>query len=164
MKGTKNIASRLKDELIDIWLNTRTTPADVFEDLARSRSPIREVSPREDDNCFETLSRTLGDRNVAMVLNAAKNNDKTRKIATELEAAQPEMWWNSGKSVDVDDFNVLYHQEKATMIYALRYSFKDRILLTTLDTAKKNFSTEKLAANLQTALVDKWLAGPRLEL
>ncbi|POM57885.1 LOW QUALITY PROTEIN: Hypothetical protein PHPALM_37547 [Phytophthora palmivora] len=58
----------------------------------------------------------------------------------------------------LDDFNQRYPNQKTTMIDALRDNFTDRNLLPILSVARKDPATEKLAINLQNALIDEWLA------
>ncbi|GMF60828.1 unnamed protein product [Phytophthora fragariaefolia] len=55
------------------------------------------------------------------------------------------------------DFNQLYPVQKTTMIDGLRANYNDINLLRIFDKAKKDPSTEKLATNLQSALIDKWV-------
>ncbi|ETI41634.1 hypothetical protein F443_13148 [Phytophthora nicotianae P1569] len=61
----------------------------------------------------------------------------------------------------LDDFNKRYSEQKTTMIDGLRANYNDRWLLRIFDAAKSDLNTEKLAANLQNALVDTWLAAKK---
>ncbi|KAG6946503.1 hypothetical protein JG688_00016008 [Phytophthora aleatoria] len=58
----------------------------------------------------------------------------------------------------LDDFNQLYPKQETTMIDGLSDSYSDINLLLILNAAKQDPNTKKIAANLQDALVDKWLA------
>ncbi|ETI30387.1 hypothetical protein F443_22494, partial [Phytophthora nicotianae P1569] len=56
----------------------------------------------------------------------------------------------------LDNFNKRYPDQKTTMIDGLRANYNDLRLLRIFDAAKSDPNTEKLAANLQNALVDTY--------
>ncbi|KAG2790221.1 hypothetical protein PC116_g16016 [Phytophthora cactorum] len=58
----------------------------------------------------------------------------------------------------LNDFNHRYPDQKTTMIDGIRANYYDRRLLPILNAAKKDPRTEKLATNLQNALIAKWIA------
>ncbi|GMF57873.1 unnamed protein product [Phytophthora fragariaefolia] len=58
----------------------------------------------------------------------------------------------------LDNFNQLYPEQKTTIIDGLRANYNDINILHIFNTAKKDPSTEKLVAKLQSSLIDKWVA------
>ncbi|KAG3123736.1 hypothetical protein PI126_g23573 [Phytophthora idaei] len=58
----------------------------------------------------------------------------------------------------LNDFNHRYPDQKTTRIDGIRANYYDRRLLPMLNAAKKDPSMEKLATNLQNALIAKWIA------
>ncbi|POM73220.1 Avirulence protein (Avh) [Phytophthora palmivora] len=61
----------------------------------------------------------------------------------------------------LNDFNKLYPDQKTTMLNGLRANYNDRALLRMFKAAKNDPSTEKLASDLQNALINKWLADKK---
>ncbi|KAL3670880.1 hypothetical protein V7S43_004065 [Phytophthora oleae] len=57
----------------------------------------------------------------------------------------------------LNDFNKRYPDKKTTVINGIRENYIDLLLIRILDEAEKVPSTEKLAKNLETALIDKWV-------
>ncbi|GMF64088.1 unnamed protein product [Phytophthora fragariaefolia] len=58
----------------------------------------------------------------------------------------------------LDNFNQLYPEQKTTIIDGLRANYNDINILHIFNMAKKDPSTEKLVAKLQSSLIDKWVA------
>ncbi|KAG6599847.1 putative RxLR effector [Phytophthora cinnamomi] len=118
VEGTKSIATKLQDQLIRVWLNSRKSPDEALEKLGlgMARNSLLEHPffsswlkytnaystkyPQEESTVIKTLTRRFGDTNVVRILGAAVSKDATRSIATKLESAQLEMWFRNGKSVD----------------------------------------------------------------
>ncbi|KAE9280002.1 hypothetical protein PR003_g28078, partial [Phytophthora rubi] len=202
-RGSKSVATKIQDELIDLWLSGRKTPDDALVELGLGRtvdtlmeSPLFNTwlkystaystkYPQEKSTVIETLKRTFGDIKVARMLQKAKTTDATRSIAKQLESAQLEMWWNSGKSVDdvleLLDFRmkfdftgnpllntwVLYMDrvlkenpgQATTMLTKLETRFKDRALNQILLAAMKFPSMEKAAIAIQTKKIQGYVAN-----
>ncbi|KAE9334190.1 hypothetical protein PR003_g13645 [Phytophthora rubi] len=85
-------------------------------------------------------------RNVFRFLDLSKAGDKT------LASSDFKIW-----SKYLNDFNQRYPDEKTTMIDGLMANNIERTLLRMFDVAKKDPSTDKLATNLQNALINKWI-------
>ncbi|KAG6959470.1 hypothetical protein JG687_00008772 [Phytophthora cactorum] len=62
----------------------------------------------------------------------------------------------------LNDFNKRFPNQKESVIDGLRANYIDIHLLHILDAAKKEPRTEKMALNLQNALVNKWLVAKEM--
>ncbi|ETK72439.1 hypothetical protein L917_20192 [Phytophthora nicotianae] len=90
-------------------------------------------------------------------------NPKSVNIAKEEESAWLDTCLDNSQQTKVrevgqvlDNFNKRYPDQKTTMIDGLRANYNDLRLLRIFDAAKSDPNTEKLAANLQNALVDTY--------
>ncbi|KAK1935642.1 hypothetical protein P3T76_010337 [Phytophthora citrophthora] len=117
-KDTENMGLKLDDAFIQFWINDKKTPAKVLAELRlKTTTKMLESSqfsllvkytdaynvrfPQKKTTMIETLTHRFGDEDVATMLAVVKTTDwKAKKIATELETAQLQMWLSSGKSVD----------------------------------------------------------------
>ncbi|KAE9359091.1 hypothetical protein PR003_g953 [Phytophthora rubi] len=61
----------------------------------------------------------------------------------------------------LNDFNHRYPDEKTTMLDGIMDSYIERALLKIFNAATKDPSTEKLATNLQNALINKWIVAKK---
>ncbi|KAG7387331.1 hypothetical protein PHYPSEUDO_014425 [Phytophthora pseudosyringae] len=122
--GSKSIATKVEDGMVQFWLSSRKTPDDVFVELGLSTTTksrlddlfvavwIKYVDaysvryPDTKTTMIETFTRNFDDVRVAKMIIAAKAEDATNTLATKLESAQLEMWRGSGKSAD-DVFELL---------------------------------------------------------
>ncbi|KAE8963281.1 hypothetical protein PF005_g29778, partial [Phytophthora fragariae] len=105
-RGSKSIATKIQDELIDLWLSGRKTPDDALVELGLGRTvdtlmegPLFNTwlkyttaystkYPQEKSTAIEALTRTFDDIKVVRMLQKAKTTDETRSIAKQLESAQ----------------------------------------------------------------------------
>ncbi|KAK1943979.1 hypothetical protein P3T76_005375 [Phytophthora citrophthora] len=120
----KSMGLKLENSFVQFWINDKQTPVKVLAELQLEattktlESPLFSLLakytdvynvkfPQTKTTMIETFTKTFGDEKVAKMLAAVKANDwKAKKIATELEAAQLQMWMRSWKSVD-DVYNLL---------------------------------------------------------
>ncbi|KAE9299420.1 hypothetical protein PF001_g15447 [Phytophthora fragariae] len=120
----KSVATKIQDELSQLWLSSKKTPDDALVELGLGRTvdTLMESAlfdiwlkyttaystkyPQEKSTVIETLTRKFGDAEVARMLHSAKTTEATRTIAKQLEIAQLEMWFSGGISVD-DVFELL---------------------------------------------------------
>ncbi|KAK1935644.1 hypothetical protein P3T76_010339 [Phytophthora citrophthora] len=144
--------------------------------------------PQTKTTMIETLTDAFGDKKTADVLAAVKAKDmKVKKIATELEAAQLQMWLSSGKSVDdvyqlmklpfsktvnyftgnplspvwiayLNTFSIQNSEKVLKMLSTMTTQFRDRPMMQILQAAEKFPNMEKIAAKLQLQLTEKVLA------
>ncbi|GMF27843.1 unnamed protein product [Phytophthora fragariaefolia] len=57
----------------------------------------------------------------------------------------------------LDEFNTKFPRDKVLMIDTFRVSFGDEALLHFLIKAKETPSTQKIASNMETSLLNKWI-------
>ncbi|KAE8976213.1 hypothetical protein PR003_g25231 [Phytophthora rubi] len=120
------------------------------------------------------------------VIKTAMTDPSTLKIAKLVQREQSKYWLDEKKPprtvfhfLDLDkigektlassdfkvwakylnDFNQRYPKEKTTMLDGLMGNYIERVLLRMFDAAKKDPSAEKLATNLQNALINKWIVA-----
>ncbi|KAE8903072.1 hypothetical protein PF003_g12694 [Phytophthora fragariae] len=133
----------------------------------------------------KNLASRYGDDTLARMLEAAKRDPGTTKIATRLQVAQMRDWIRGGKSFDdvlallklddgvdkilanpalgtlgvyINQFNKINPGKQTNTIDRLTVQFGDEALAKMLEAAKKVPSTEKLAKELQVAQFAQWLA------
>ncbi|ETP39162.1 hypothetical protein F442_13363 [Phytophthora nicotianae P10297] len=122
---TKSIASKVEDDLLQIWGNSKKTPDAVLDEMRidKMNIPLLENSlfttwakyvsifnakyPNEKRTMIEILTRKFGDQYITHILYKAKSIDTTKTMATQLESAQLTMWRSNDKSVD-DVFDLLW--------------------------------------------------------
>ncbi|KAE8971135.1 hypothetical protein PF001_g24343 [Phytophthora fragariae] len=141
--------------------------------------------PQDKSTVIEALTRTFGDIEVAMMLQKPQTTDATRTIAKQLESAQLEMWWGSGKSVD-DVLNLLDLRmnfqftndpllntwvsyidrvlkenpgQATTLLTTLEPRFSEKALNQFLRAAMKFPSMEKTATTIQTKKIQGYVAN-----
>ncbi|KAE8992269.1 hypothetical protein PR003_g21054 [Phytophthora rubi] len=158
----KSVATKIQDELSHLWLSSKKTPDDALVELGLGRtvdalmeSPLfsnwlkytnvySTKYPQEKSTVIGALTRTFGDIDVARMLQEAKTTDATRTIAKQLESAQLEMWWSSGKKVD-DVFELLdlrkYSHFTGNPLLNTWVSYIDRILKEDPDRATRLLNT-----------------------
>ncbi|KAE9192891.1 hypothetical protein PF005_g18287 [Phytophthora fragariae] len=199
----KSVATKIQDELSQLWLSSKKTPDDALVELGLGRtvdtlmeSPLFNIwlkytnaystrYPQDKSTVIEALTRTFGDIEVAMMLQKPQTTDATRTIAKQLESAQLEMWWSSGKSVD-DVLNLLDLRmnfqftsdpllntwvsyidrvlkenpgQATTLLTTLKPRFSDKALGQFLRAAMKFPSMEKAAITIQTEKIQGYLAN-----
>ncbi|KAE9190788.1 hypothetical protein PF004_g21798 [Phytophthora fragariae] len=183
-RGSKSVATKIQDELSQLWLSSRKTPDDASVELGLGRtvdtlmeSPLFNIwlkytnaystrYPQDKSTVIEALTRTFGDIEVAMMLQKPQTTDATRTIAKQLESAQLEMWWGSGKSVD-DVLNLLdLHRvlkenpgQATTLLTTLEPRFSEKALNQFLRAAMKFPSMEKTATTIQTKKIQGYVAN-----
>ncbi|KAE9097137.1 hypothetical protein PF007_g16729 [Phytophthora fragariae] len=143
-------------------------------------------NPKRQESCFAPIPMKYNFEPVKRMIKTAMSDPSTVKIAKLVERERSKRWLdmkdsprNVFKFLDLstagdktlassdfkiwskylNDFNQRYPDEKTTMIDGLKASYWDRGLLTMFDAAKKDPSTEKLATNLQNALINKWIVA-----
>ncbi|KAE8983669.1 hypothetical protein PF011_g21079 [Phytophthora fragariae] len=199
----KSVATKIQDELIHLWLSSKKTPDDALVELGLDQtagtlmiSPLFNTwfkytnayttkYPQQKSTVIEALTRTFDDIDVPRMLQKAKTTDATRTIAKQLESAQLEMWWNSGKKVD-DVFALLdlrkyshftgnpllntwvsyidrilkEDPDRATrLLNSLALRFSDKALNQFLRAAMKFPSMEKAATTIQTEKIYGYLTN-----
>ncbi|KAE8971134.1 hypothetical protein PF005_g25223 [Phytophthora fragariae] len=202
-RGSKSVATKIQDELSQLWLSSRKTPDDASVELGLGRtvdtlmeSPLFNIwlkytnaystrYPQDKSTVIEALTRTFGDIEVAMMLQKPQTTDATRTIAKQLESAQLEMWWGSGKSVD-DVLNLLDLRmnfqftndpllntwvsyidrvlkenpgQATTLLTTLEPRFSEKALNQFLRAAMKFPSMEKTATTIQTKKIQGYVAN-----
>ncbi|GMF10004.1 unnamed protein product [Phytophthora lilii] len=115
--ATKDIATKMQVEQIQLWLRNGKSPVDVFKllGLSTARNDLLaspELStwtkymklfnneyPEKKTTLIATLSTTYGDEAVSKILDAAKKVPSTERIATSLEKARLQYWFDQGKTI-----------------------------------------------------------------
>ncbi|OWZ08874.1 hypothetical protein PHMEG_00018512 [Phytophthora megakarya] len=131
---------------------------------------------------FTKLRMEYGSNGIDRMIDQAMQNPSTVEMGNMVQKAWVKQWLDWGKSPSatfqflglnsgvqplsspkfniwakyLDDFNGRYHEHKITMIDALMDHFSEYKLLPMFNAAKSDPNTEKLAANLQNALINKW--------
>ncbi|OWZ08875.1 RxLR effector protein [Phytophthora megakarya] len=173
---TRDIATRLEGDWLKAGIHSKKTPEKAFLDLGFGQAAdvlierssllttwedylkaFNKKYPNEKTTMIETFTKVFGDADVTKMLAAAKKIDYeyARNMATNLEAAQLEMWLHGGKSTD-DVFKLLKLDKSAN-------TFKDKPLLTQWVTYIDLFLTENpnkmasLFSGLQTHFKDRRL-------
>ncbi|ETP39517.1 hypothetical protein F442_13024 [Phytophthora nicotianae P10297] len=145
-------------------------------------------NPDRQESWIDPIRFNYGWSGVEGAIKQAMKNPKSVNIAKQAESAWLDTWLDAAKPPEdafrflhldnvfenslsspkfatwakyLDDFNKRYSEQKTTMIDGLRANYNDRWLLRIFDAAKSDLNTEKLAANLQNALVDTWLAAKK---
>ncbi|EGZ13618.1 hypothetical protein PHYSODRAFT_303097 [Phytophthora sojae] len=165
------------DIVVDVDEIQRTGPDSVFATTRTSftmtEKTLRNVFPQLHDGELPLLASKLLNQQIAMRGRTkrerlkywldSKNLPKytfrdldLHKSAenTLLASAEFNAW-----SKYLNDFNRRYPEEKTTMIDALKYSYHDSVLVKSLAAAKKDPEAEKLATNLQSARINKWMGA-----
>ncbi|KAG6963132.1 hypothetical protein JG688_00008282 [Phytophthora aleatoria] len=170
---TKSIATKVEDDLLQVWLGSRKTPDEALVELGLGRT----TNDILENPLFNTLTKYLDAYNERYPdKKPAKSTDATKNIATKLESAQLEMWQNTGKSAD-DIFELLNLRETrhdfshnpllrtwvsymnvivtenpnkmSTLFSTLETRFRDRPMLQILEAAKTFPSMESVATKMQ---------------
>ncbi|KAG2811611.1 hypothetical protein PC111_g12265 [Phytophthora cactorum] len=115
--------------------------------------------PNHQESWFDPIHINYIPFLVESIIEKAMQNPSTVRIAKQAERektlASPKFkTW----AKYLNDFNHRYPDQKTTMIDGIRANYYDRRLLPILNAAKKDPRTEKLATNLQNALIAKWIA------
>ncbi|GMF30508.1 unnamed protein product [Phytophthora fragariaefolia] len=118
VEAIENVATKLREQLIHVWLTSRKSPDDALVELGlgRASSKLFEDSlfadwvryldaynanfPRHQSGMLDVFMRRFGNENTALVIRAAQVKDATRGVVTKLESAQLKIWQSNGKSVD----------------------------------------------------------------
>ncbi|KAL3667801.1 hypothetical protein V7S43_007352 [Phytophthora oleae] len=199
----KNIAAKLQLQQAEKIFSTGVSSYKVFTTLALDNvgdsvlsSPLftkwmsyvddfNKKHPGKEESWFLPLRVNYQGSNLDKLIETARKNPKTTKLASMVEKERMEEWLTRWKYKPKDafrflnlneagektfsspnfelwvkylnDFNQKYPGEKTTMIDSIRANYKDLDLLDILPAAKKVPSTEKLAKNLENALLDKWV-------
>uniref|UniRef100_H3GXM3 RxLR effector PexRD54 WY domain-containing protein n=1 Tax=Phytophthora ramorum TaxID=164328 RepID=H3GXM3_PHYRM len=200
----ENLATRLQAEQMQHWATVGKSPDDVFRlfDLQKTGSSIltnpkftswvtyvddvNALNPEKAASTIPTLTTYYHDDILFKMLDAAKKSDKTKSIATKLEAQQLQGWLKSGKSPDdafiqmglgnvedslmtsplfstwvkyLDDFNAQYPAEKTALLHLLTKRFEDEPLATIIAFGKTLDSTKAVATKLETLQMQVWLTS-----
>ncbi|KAF1793540.1 hypothetical protein GQ600_11950 [Phytophthora cactorum] len=120
--------------------------------------------PNHQESWFDPIHINYIPFLVESIIEKAMQNPSTVRIAKQAERektlASPKFkTW----AKYLNDFNHRYPDQKTTMIDGIRANYYDRRLLPILNAAKKDPSTEKLATNLQNALIAKWIAEKKIQ-
>ncbi|KAL3666352.1 hypothetical protein V7S43_008604 [Phytophthora oleae] len=201
----ESMGLKLENAFVQFWVNDKQTPAKVLAELrleataktlesplfgllAKFTDAYNVQFPKTKTTMIKTFTHTFGDEKVAKMLAAVKTNDwKAKKIATELETAQLQMWLSSGKSVD-DVYNLLNlpyrgllhdlrenplfptwlaymntfsieNPDKVTrLLSTMATQFSDRPMMQILQAAEKSPSMGSVAVTLQLQKADKLFA------
>ncbi|ETI30095.1 hypothetical protein F443_22784 [Phytophthora nicotianae P1569] len=146
---------------------------------------FNEKNPNHQESWFKPLRIAYGRFGVESVIDKGMQVSSTVGIAKQAERARLTEWLDMGKTPIVvfkylhlneagektlaspkykewveylNDFNHRYPDLKTAVIDGIRANYYDINLLPILNAAKKDPSTEKLATQLQNALIDKWVA------
>eukprot|EP00644_Phytophthora_capsici_P013141 jgi/Phyca11/101500/e_gw1.5.551.1 len=129
----KSAGVKLENAFVQYWINDKQTPVKVLAELQLGATPKTLESPlfsllakytdvynvkfpQSKTTMIETFTQAFGIEKVAKMVAAAKETEgKAKKIATELEAAQMQMWIRSSKSVD-EVYNLLKLPPKTLVI------------------------------------------------
>ncbi|KAH7487750.1 RxLR effector protein PSR2 [Phytophthora ramorum] len=143
---------------------------------------FKQNTERAQASMVSTLTSRFGDEALAVSLVTAKQNSKSRPIATDLENAQLQNWESAGKTGD-DVFKLLKLNDKGEklfespmaatwlayltklnkknpeedMISSLKRVYDDEALAKVITGAQNSASTVVLANTLERALMGKWL-------
>ncbi|KAE9011124.1 hypothetical protein PR002_g15182 [Phytophthora rubi] len=147
---------------------------------------FNQKNPKHQESWFAAIHMEYKDEPVKRMIKTAMNDPSTVEIAKLMERERSKHWLDKkdpprnvfyfldlDKIGDkalaspnfnvwakyLDDFNQRYPNEKTTMIDGLMANYFERKLLRIFDAAKKDPSTEKLATDLQNALINKWIAA-----
>ncbi|KAL3670781.1 hypothetical protein V7S43_003967 [Phytophthora oleae] len=198
----ETVGLKLENAFVQFWVNDKQTPAKVlaelrleattktlesplFSLLAKYTGVYNAQFPQAKTTMIETFTHTFGDEQVARMLTAVKANDwKAKKIATELEAAQLEIWLRSWKSVDdvydllklpyrrlhydfggdplfttwiayINTFSIENPDKVTRLLSTLATQFTDRPMMQILQAAEKFPGMESVAAKLQLQKAEK---------
>ncbi|ETI41266.1 hypothetical protein F443_13496 [Phytophthora nicotianae P1569] len=175
---TKSIASKVEDDLLQIWGNSKKTPDAVLDEMRidKMNIPLLENSlfttwakyvsifnakyPNEKRTMIEILTRKFGDQYITHILYKAKSIDTTKTMATQLESAQLTIDhdFSSRNSPPILNACVSYLNVIATesptklpiLLSNLKTTFDDRLLLQFLEAAKPFRSLERAVVKLET--------------
>ncbi|KAE9040128.1 hypothetical protein PR002_g5130 [Phytophthora rubi] len=121
-------------------------PQSVIKTAMNDPSTVKLAKLMQRERSKHWLDMKDSPRNVFKFLELSKAEEKT------IVSSDFKIW-----SKYLNDFNQRYPNEKTTMIDDLMANYIERTLLRMFDVAKKDPSTEKLATDLQNALINKWI-------
>ncbi|POM61384.1 hypothetical protein PHPALM_29608 [Phytophthora palmivora] len=160
----------------------------VFQSWLRYVKDFNKRNPMHKESWYEPLRVGYDWFGVERIIEQALQNPRTVNISKMVENARLQDWLNWKHSPEkafhflhlekageqtlaspkfktwskyLNDFNKRYPDQKTTMLNGLRANYIDRLLLPMLKAAKNDPSTEKLASNLQNALINKWLVDKK---
>ncbi|POM67765.1 Hypothetical protein PHPALM_16173 [Phytophthora palmivora] len=131
----EDIATKILTGKIQSYMTSHKSPREVFKLLGI------------DDVGYHVLTTSVFQSWPHYVKDFNKRNPMHQESCSKFKA------W----SKYLNDFNKRYPDQKTTMLNGLRANYNDIALLGMLKAAKKDPYTEKLASNLQNALINKWL-------
>ncbi|KAK1942981.1 hypothetical protein P3T76_005618 [Phytophthora citrophthora] len=201
----KAMGLKLEDAFVQFWIRDDKTPVKVLAELQLGattktlESPLFGLLTKFTDaynvksskmktTMIETFTDAFGDEKVAKMLTTVQTNEwKAKKIATELEAAQLQMWLSSGKSVDevynllnlpnkkhlhsidanplfttwisyLNTFSIENPDKVTRLLSTLTTEFNNRPLMQILQAAEKFPSMKSIATKLQLQQAEKFFS------
>ncbi|KAG6583297.1 putative RxLR effector [Phytophthora cinnamomi] len=182
------LASNQSPHKVFEWLNLDNVGIDLpgdplFTTWMKYVKDFNKNNPKRQESVFTPIRESYNYHEE--MINKAMNNPSTVKIAEQLEREQSKYWLDLRQLPEnvfyflkldkadektlvnrnfktwveyLNQFNRRYPEAETTMIDGLRANYADINLLAIFNAAKKDPKTEKLAMNLESALVIKWVA------
>ncbi|KAG4061618.1 hypothetical protein PC123_g3517 [Phytophthora cactorum] len=168
-----------EDVLTSPLFNTWTTYLDAFN----AKFPSEKVS------MIDTFRASFDNKSLAKMLITAQEIPTMEKLATKLQADQLQRWLANKDSPEdifralvlddavddvlsnpllntwasyLEDFNAKFPRSKVSMVDTFREFFGDKTLVKMLIAAKKVASTKKIASDLETSLINKWIHAKKI--
>ncbi|KAG6949366.1 hypothetical protein JG688_00014659 [Phytophthora aleatoria] len=176
-------ALRLDDVVDDVL----TSP--LFNTWATYLDTFNVKFPSEKVPMIDTFRASFDNKSLAKMLITAQEIPTMEKLATKLQADQLQRWLAKKDSPEdifralvlddavddvlsnpllntwasyLEDFNAKFPRSKVSMVDTFREFFGDKTLVKMLIAAKKVESTKKIASDLETSLINKWIHAKKI--